>query len=769
MPYKTILLGLILLIAGESFAQKASIKGFVYDKESGEPIIFTNVYLEGTTYGISTDINGFYNLSKVNPGTYTLACSYIGYETYQIQIRLEPNQVLTQNLFLVPSDVQIGDVTISAERQEMQTAVRTSVTKISPKQLTKIPTIGSDPDIAQYLQVLPGVVFTGDQGGQLYIRGGSPIQNLVLLDGMIVYNPFHSIGLFSVFDSDIIRNADIYTGGFGAEYGGRVSSVMDITMKEGNKKRTSGKISSSTFGSKVLLEGPLVKSDKSQNSGLSYIISAKNSYLDQTSKSIYSYLNEDGMPYRFTDFYSKLSINSSGGSKVNLFGFHFDDRVSYQDVSDLNWKSTGAGANMVLVPGISNFLVKANFSYSNYSINYQQKGFLPSYSRISGFKGGLDFIYFLGQNSFSYGLEAIGNSTAYEFYNSVGRKIGRGEAVNTTELAMYATYKYSKGKWLIEPGLRLHNYASISYSSLEPRLGIKYKYSDKLRFKFGGGLYSQNLVAAVTDRDVVNLFYGFLSGSYNLQEEFNGTEAIADLQISQHAILGLEYDYTNYLTFQLEGYIKYNPQLIVLNRNKIYNDTYANQDQPDYFKKDFILEEGKAYGVDFVAKYDHNQLYVWFVYSLGKVQRFDGVYNYYPHFDRRHNMNFVASYTFGEDLDWEINGRWNLGSGFPTLKNQGYYELLSFQDGISSDFTSENGTIGVIYTSLDQKVRLPYYHRLDLTVKKTFALSVESNLEISLSCTNVYNRDNIFFFNRITHQRIDQLPILPSLGIALNF
>jgi hypothetical protein len=241
------------------------------------------------------------------------------------------------------------------------------------------------------------------------------------------------------------------------------------------------------------------------------------------------------------------------------------------------------------------------------------------------------------------------------------------------------------------------------------------------------------------------------------------------LQISQHAILGIEYDYTNYLTFQLEGYIKYNPQLIVLNRNKIYNDTYANANQADYFKKDFILEEGRAYGVDFVMKYDHNQLYLWFVYSLGKVQRYDGVYNYYPHFDRRHNMNVVASYQFGEDLDWEVNGRWNLGSGFPTLQNQGYYELLSFADGISSDYISENGTIGVIYSSIDQKVRLPYYHRLDLTVKKNFALSTESNLEISLSCTNVYNRDNIFFFNRITHQRIDQLPILPSLGIALNF
>lgn len=769
MRNKSVLVLFFVLIISSLSAQKATVKGFVTDKETGEPIIFTNVYLEGTNNGITTDINGFYNISKITPGDYILTCSYVGYETIKVPISLTANQVLSKNLLMVPSNVQIDDITVSAERQEMQTAVRTSVTKISPKQLTKIPTVGSDPDLAQYLQVLPGVIFTGDQGGQLYIRGGSSIQNKVLLDGMVVYNPFHSIGLFSVFDSDIIRNADVYSGGFGAEYGGRISSVMDITMKDGNKKKTSGKISTSTFGSKVLVEGPIIRNETSQNSGLSYIVSAKTSYLDKTSKSIYSYINEEGMPYSFTDLYSKISLNSSGGSKINLTGFHFTDDVSYKNVSDLNWTSSGVGLNAVIIPGVSNFLVKANLSYSDYAINYQEINELPNYSRISGFKGGLDFTYFTGNNTFSYGLEAIGNSTAYEFYNSVGRKIGRGEEISTTEMALYATYKYTHNKWLIEPGLRLHYYASIPYASLEPRLGIKYKASDKLRIKFGGGLYSQNLVSAVSEREVVNLFSGFLSGSYNLQDEFNGGEPVADLQLSQHAILGMEYDITNYFTFQMEGYIKFNPQLIVLNRNKIYNDTYANADEPDYFKKDFILEEGNAYGLDFVLKYDYNQLYVWLVYSLGKVTRFDGVYEYYPHFDRRHNVNFVASYVFGEDLDWEVNGRWNLGSGFPTLMTQGFYELLPFTDGISTDYTSANGNIGVLYSSIDQKVRLPYYHRLDLTLKKNFALSAESNIELSLSVTNVYNRNNIFYFDRITHERIDQLPFLPSFGMAYNF
>lgn len=769
MIKKNLVFLLFALIATSLTAQKASVKGFVYDEETGEPIIFTNVYLEGTSFGISTDNNGFYNISKVPPGNYILGCSYVGYEMVKVPISLAENQVLTKNLLLKPSSVQIDDVTVSAERQEMQTTVRTSVTKITPKQLTRIPTVGTEPDLAQYLQVLPGVIFTGDQGGQLYIRGGSPIQNKVLLDGMIVYNPFHSIGLFSVFDSDIIRNADVYTGGFGAEYGGRISSIMDITMKDGNKKKTSGKLSASTFGSKLLIEGPIIQSDLGQNSGLSYVLSAKTSYLNQTSKSIYSYINEEGLPYSFTDLYGKVSLNSSGGSKVNLSAFHFDDNVSYQSVSDLHWTSDGIGLNMVLVPGSSNFLVKANMSYSDYEITFQEINQLPDYSRISGFKGGLDFTYFVGNNTVNYGIEAIGNSTAYEFYNAVGRKIGRGEETNNTELGAYITFKYSKGNWLIEPGIRLHDYASIPYVSFEPRLGVKYKVNDKLRFKFGGGFYSQNLVSADSDRDVVNLFSGFLSGSFNLQDEFNNAEPVADLQLSQHAILGMEYDITNYFSFQIEGYIKYNPQLIVLNRNKIYNDTPGNSEKPDYFKKDFILEEGHAYGVDMVLKYDYQQLYIWAVYSLGKVTRYDGVYLYAPHFDRRHNVNLVVSYSFGEDLDWDINGRWNLGSGFPALLNLGYYELLPFTNSISTDYTSDNGTIGVLYSAIDTKTRLPFYHRLDLTVKKSFAITKQSKLELSLSITNVYNRDNLFYFDRITSERINQLPFLPSFGMAYNF
>lgn len=238
-----------------SQAQNSTIKGFVYEKESGEPIIFTNVFLKKTSIGATTDVNGYFVISQIPPGNYTLMVTYLGYDSISIPVSIKSGEVQNKKLYLLKSSFNLDVVNISAEREEAKQETKTSVIKVTPKQLKQIPAIGGQADLAQYLQVIPGVVFTGDQGGQLYIRGGAPIQNKVLLDGMVIYNPFHSIGLFSVFETDIIRTADVYTGGFGAEYGGRISSVMDINTRDGNKKRLSGKLSSSTFGAGLLLEG----------------------------------------------------------------------------------------------------------------------------------------------------------------------------------------------------------------------------------------------------------------------------------------------------------------------------------------------------------------------------------------------------------------------------------------------------------------------------------------------------------------------------------
>lgn len=759
-----VIAGLLSFSAG--MAQTGSVRGFVYDRANGEPVIFCNVYLQGTTYGAATDVNGFYSITKIVPGSYKLVVQALSYSESYTDIVIKADQIHSQKVFLDASIQNIDEVVVSAERQEMKTQIYTSITKITPKQMSKIPTIGSEPDLAQYLQVLPGVIFTGDQGGQLYIRGGAPIQNKVLLDGMIIYNPFHSIGLFSVFDSDVIRNADIYTGGFGAQYGGRISSIMDITTRDGNKKRIAGKVSSSTFMSKVLIEGPLKKAKTENDGSSSFIFSAKHSYLEQSSKYLYSYVDTAGLPFGFTDFYGKVSINGKNGSKVNFFGFNFSDNVTYRGITDIGWKSSGGGTNLVLVPDNYPALIKANVAFSTYTVDMVEADQPPRQSSINGFNVGLSFIYFFGKDELDYGIETLGFNTNFNYFNAVGRKITQQQF--TTELAAYAKYKMTLGKLLVEPSFRFHYYASLAEASPEPRLGLKYNLSENFRIKFSGGMYSQNLIAANSDRDVVNLFYGFLSGPENLQKEFDGERITSKLQKSNHAILGLEVDITNKLNLNVEGYIKDNVQLTNINRNKLYDDTGENQDKPEYLRKDFIIETGQAYGLDFLLKYDYKRLYLWTVYSIGWVTRYDGIITYPPHFDRRHNVNLVGAYTFGQDLDWEFSTRWNLGSGFPFTQTQGFYEKIPFHDGINTDYTTANGELGIVYGPLNQG-RLPYYHRLDVNLKKTFNVGDDGKIVVSLSITNVYNRNNIFYFDRVRYERVDQLPFMPTFGMNWTF
>lgn len=573
-------------IAGlnQVYAQDATIRGFIYEHETGEPVIFTNAYLYKTTYGASTDVNGYYVINKIPPGSYTLMVTSMGFDTLREQITLKAGDIINKNLFVNESTITLRTVNVSAERQAATTETRTSIVKVTPLEIKQIPSVGGQPDLAQYLQVLPGVIFTGDQGGQLYIRGGSPIQNKVMLDGMVIYNPFHSIGLFSVFETDIIRNADIFTGGFNADHGGRISSVMDITTRDGNKKRMAGKIGASTFGANVLIEGPLKKQAETGGGSSSFILSAKNSYLEQSSDVFYGYVNDDqGLPFNFLDLYGKLSINGENGSKLNIFGFNYTDRVNYQDISDYSWDAAGAGANFVIIPGKSPVLLQGVMAYSTYEMQLNDDNLQPRTSSINGFNAGLNFTYFMGKDELKYGLELNGFKTDFEFFSESGGRVQQRQ--NTTELALYGKYKLNTGKFLIEPGLRVQWYASLSEVSLEPRLAIKYNATARTRLKLAAGLYSQNLISARNDRDVVNLFYGFLSGPDNLPAEFDGKDVTSKLQKSQHIILGLEQDISRYFTINLEGYYKYFPQLTNLNRYKIFDENDAPRAHPISRKK----------------------------------------------------------------------------------------------------------------------------------------------------------------------------------------
>ncbi len=737
------------------FAQSGNVRGFLINESNGEPMIFANVFLQGTTYGAVTDLNGFYAISKVPVGNYTLMGSYIGFDTATVNIVVVEGKIITQRLIVKKRDVLLLEVSISAEREAKQNEVQISTTKITPKDINKLPSLGGDADIAQYMQVMPGVIFTGDQGGQLFVRGGPPIQTKLLVDGVTLYNPFHSIGLFSVIETDFIKNVEVMTGGFSAEYGGRISAIVDISTKDGNKKRLAGKVSANTFMAKALIEAPLVKL-REDGSSMSILLSYKNSYLDKTSKTIYSYVDSNGIPYRFSDYYGKISYNTSSGSKINFFTIHNRDRVEFSEGSDFGWEQTGVGTNFVIVPGSSATLMTGNFSYSKYGIELVESDGLPRNSFVNGFNLGMDFTYFLPKGEVKYGFDVNGFKTNLEFFNVLGVQIK--EEQNTTELGAFLKYQGRIGKLVIEPSARMQYYATLSEVSLEPRLGMKYNVTDAFRLKLAGGLYSQNLISTKSDRDVVNLFTGFLSGPEANIPSPDGTETDHNLQKSTHAIFGVELDPIKHLEVNAEPYYIRFTQLINLNRNKVFAS------DPNY-----MTETGNAYGLDMLVKYEYKRYFLWIAYSLGYVERNDGDVTYNPHFDRRHNLNVVASYTLGKNLNYELSARWNLGSGFPFTKTQGFYEQLNFFDGINTNYTTDNGNLGIVYDEELNGGRLPYYHRLDLAVKAKFSISSEAQVEVSASVTNAYDRENIFYFDRVRYERVNQLPLLPSLGLALKF
>ena len=310
---RLIILALLAVCLAPLSAQ--TIKGTLTDNETGEAIPFATVSLDGTRHAIPSDINGFFIINKIHEGTYILKIHLTGYEDYSDSITVAKGQTVVRNISLKPTSQLLSTVTVSDNRiEERKIQTQVSVEKITASQIQQMPSIGGTSDLAQYLQVLPGVNSTGDQGGQLYIRGGTPIQNMLLLDGLLIYNPFHSIGLYSIFETDIILNADIYSAGFGAEYGGRISSVMDITTRDGNKKRHSGKIGINTFGANLILEGPLKKEKANSPSTITYLLTAKNSFLSKSSSIFYPYIS-GGLPFDFTDLYGKLTVNSGSGSK----------------------------------------------------------------------------------------------------------------------------------------------------------------------------------------------------------------------------------------------------------------------------------------------------------------------------------------------------------------------------------------------------------------------------------------------------------------------
>lgn len=778
------------LLSTVSFGQDFVVRGIIYNDKNGEPMPFEKVRLlaadSSVVSGGVTDENGFYQISKLEKGNYILKVESFGFvvQTQNVSVT-EAKGILDANFTLkqMTDVVNLEEMNASAEAKTKSTQVLISEIKLDKKDLERIPSVGGENDIVGAFSVTPGVIQTGDQGGQIYVRGGTPIQNKILLDGMTIYSPFHSIGFFSIFETELVQNASIYTGGFDAEYGGRISSIMDITYRDGNRKQFSGKVSASPFMAKLVVEGPFAKAKidpvtkKEKLSAGSYIFTAKQSLLDLTAKTLYPRINGGtGLPFSFTDLYGKITFKGQTGSKFSAFGFHNRDAVEYS-IADIKWTQSGGGLNFVLVPTSSPIFIRGHVNGSSFATKFDEviseTDTLSRFSSIGGFDLGFDFTFFLkNESELNWGINMGGFNTSFETFNEAKTKI---EANNfSTEIGVYLSHRYVSNRWVIQPSIRLQMYASLGTISPEPRLRIKFNANEKLRFKASGGRFTQNFTSASSDKDVVNLFNGLLSAPTNVQSTFvtlfqNEKNPKNGLQKAWHAIGGFEVDITKRLSVNVEGYYKYFSQLSNINQNKLYPDNSEFDHIDDVYKKDFILENGESFGADLLITYKGNRLFLWGVYSYGKSTRWDGDTIYSPVFDRRHNVNLVGTYLFGKKKDLEVSIRWSLGSGLPFTPTAGFYQLENFSGGITTDPTTSNSDgVSTILGGFNSE-RLPSYHRLDITVKKQFIFKNESVIEIIASVTNAYDRKNIFYVNRVTNEKIYQFPVLPSLGLSYKW
>jgi hypothetical protein len=782
---KRILCLLIGLMLGGPAALQAqegptgTIRGTLTEA-SGQPLAGATVKLPALQQGTYTNKDGIFVISKVDTGRRRVVFAYPGYDTTSIQVRVKPNATVKRDIVLSQVLQTEGIEIVGKDDAKIDTRTADpGITEVSARDIERIPSLGNA-DLAQYLQTLPGVVFTGDQGGQLFVRGGTPIQNLVMMDGAIMYKPFHSIGLFSVFDTDYIQGVDVYSGGFPAEYGGRVSSVMDISTREGNFKRFSGKVSATPIMSSALVEGPLFgKGGPDERANSSFLLSARRSYLDGVSQSVYNYVNDTaGLPFSFTDLYGKVTFGN-GSNKFTVFGFHQTDDVNYEFPSNLSWRSSGGGMYFRVLPNNTQMILSGNFAVSDYENEQDNPSeTFPRQSSIGGFNGRLDFTYILNSvDELSYGLQLLGFSNDFQITNSLGLRTER--SGNNTEFVGYAQYKkvfrekqvepngdFSYfNRAVLEPSLRAHFYNNQSQVSLEPRLRAKLNF-ERLSFQAAGGVYSQNLVSSVSDRDVVQLFQGFLSAP-DLRDSV--AQLDTDLQRALHGVAGIEFEIMRGVKLNLEAWYKDFRQVTNINRNRRFPDD-----------PDFIGERGEAFGADLILRYNRGPLYGYLTYGLSKVTRTTpGGETYPPVFDRRHNVKFVGNYRLGRINDkrgrkltskWEFSARWQLGTGFPFTQTQGFYEKLDFsRQGSGTNYVDQNGNLGLLLAPDLNGGRLPAYHRLDLSVRRRFALGGFAYLEANLNAINTYNRNNIFYFDRVSFERVNQLPIMPTAGLKLEF
>ena len=729
---------LSLLRPHVSYCQEARgiIKGTVRDSSNGESIPYANILLEGTRLGASASIRGFYLIPDLTVGTYRVRATAVGYEAKTKVVTVTANTTVDVGFFLKPKPTEIEPATVTVERfKGLYEAVPASQ-PIGREEIQLVP-VTLDADLFRVLSTFPGVVRTSDVSSQFYVRGGGGDQNLILLDGITVYNPFHGLGLFSIFDADAIKVSELITGGIGVEYGRRLSSVLNIVTRDGNANRVSGKFNMGFLSGRTLLEGPLP--------GGSWIISGRKTFFRQALK---KFLNQE-VPLSFYDLIGKISIRSTQESRFEAHLFLSNDDITHPNVNEPNylWRNRGYGISYEQLVG-DRLYVDFRLTYSRFvgQLDPQRSVQIrPQSTKVEEVNFNGNVSYFVNpQEQLQAGMMWSIPTLETRLVNSADIPVTLTGTV--TETAVWIKYKYAGlFPFVFDVGARL-NFAFVLSSVryvVEPRTAIRYQLHPNVALKASYGRYHQQVMTVSNEDDIISLFESWIPVPERIQAE----EA-------DHYVGGVEITPFDRFELSVQGYFKKFRNLITYNRDKV-----------DRLDPDFLPGTGKSYGSEVFLKGGVSSFYGWISYSLGKATRTLNEFTFSPRYDRRHNLNVVAGLKLRGG--WEFSAHWEFGSGLPFTKIIGFYDRLLLGGLFDSTYAHETGRP---YTILGEKNvgSLPAYHRLDLSAAKTFSFE-DYKLALELSIVNVYDRKNLFYFNRFTGDRVNMLPFFPTVSFKGEF
>ncbi|MFA6439838.1 MAG: TonB-dependent receptor plug domain-containing protein, partial [Bacteriovoracaceae bacterium] len=614
----------------------------------------------------------------------------------------------------------------------------TSVHVLSQQELKKVPVTAQD-DLLRSLQIIPGIVSSADVSSKFYVRGGAGDQNLIYLDGMKIYNPYHAFGIFSIFDPDFVKTTEVYTGAFPAGYGGRLSSVVNIVSRNGNNSEMKGSAGINFISGKLQLEGPLSKND-------TWIVNARKSLFNDTFKKFL----RDPAPISFYDIFAKVNFGGADYGRQSIQTFLSGDDILAPKATeaDHRWRmSAYAFTFSDLVD--ERIYVDAVLYGSSFSIVRDAKQSTAvrdaeSSIKDGGIRGELT-IYTESKDLYFIGFDVNIPSYRYTFSTSSNLNI----EVQDVAVETWAWFRYQLNYDRLKADLGVHSDVISLFDGkhvnamFQPRLNLSYLLESDWRVKLSYGVYSQNLITLTNEDDIISLFEAWIYIPDNTQPE-----------IATHYVAGLEGNIFSELSLNVQTYYKDYSSLVLYNREKKYAI------DPDY-----INGSGSSYGVETLFRYKYSFLDLYLAYTIGWTSLNINAYTFAPRYDRRHNLNIMNIARITESFD--LGFRWEFGSGYPYTQTVSFYDRLSLGDIGRTSFQNESGRP---YSVLGEKnsSRLPSYHRLDIIATYKYSTG-NVNGSLGLSITNVYNNDNILFYDRKTLQKITMLPFLPSASLKVDF